>query len=93
MSKENLDQVEILTKIQKLRAIADDVEYNGIHNPHSTTLLEIRELELKEELEKEMRQLYVKKIDTKIEEYKKLADRNFERDQPTKCLPQGGNND
>jgi hypothetical protein len=92
MSKENLDQVEILTKIQKLQEIADDVEYNGIHNPHSTTLLEIKELELKEELETEMRQMYVKKIDAKIEEYKKMADQNFERDQPLK-LSQGRDND
>lgn len=92
MSKQNLDNVEILTKIQKLREIADDVEYNGIHNPHSTSLLELKELELKEELEIEMRQMYVKKIDAKIEEYKKMADQSNERDQPLK-LSQGRDND
>lgn len=92
MSKQNLDNVEILLKIQKLQEIADDVEYNGIHNPHSTSLMEIKELELKEELEIEMRQMYVKKIDAKIEEYKKMADQSNERDQPLK-LSQGRDND
>ncbi|MFA7327822.1 MAG: hypothetical protein WC121_14230 [Candidatus Kapaibacterium sp.] len=82
MSKLEEQQIEALKKINELREIQKDVQLNGIHNPHGIQLLEINELELKEELEEEMKTTYLSILEKKLDEIKKAADSLFESSQP-----------
>jgi hypothetical protein len=68
MSKLEEQQIEALNKINQLREIRFDVILNGIHNPYSTQLIELRELELKEQIESDLKSSFLVLIEEKLSE-------------------------
>ena len=83
MSKLKEQQIEALNKINQLRAIKDDVELNGINNPYSTELLEMNELELKEEIEVTLKHTFLILLNIKIDEKIKTANQLLEIEEPS----------
>ena len=91
MSKLEQQQIEALSKINKLREIESDVKLNGIHNPYGVQLLELGELELKEKLDRELRVGALATISYRISELKKeahqlLGSRDLQTDEPSNHL-------
>lgn len=68
MSKLEEQQIEALNKINQLREIRFDVILNGIHNPHGTQLLELKELELKEQIESDIKSAFLVLIEERLSE-------------------------
>lgn len=72
------EQIEAMTKLRELREIRADVELNGIHNPYGYRLVELHEVELRDTLEQESKQVYLDKLDSKILSIKSLVEKLFE---------------